>query len=281
MALGGALGLKAPKRERLLTHAARPWRQQDLSHRRRLARTNSERRRRDPQGHRAENHGDEGSLQSRIGLGHAGYSAPRSRRLVTPCAVTPQGDDAGEVGARSGSTFRLMPWKLTQRRSLTPMAAILSSRDASGARRSTQTPTLPSRTSPVTPRVARAQVDDPGLQRLDEGPHVAAARREVEHHIGHPLSWAVIGELAAAPAAEHREPSWIEQVGRLGGHAGGVERRMLQQPDHLAGLPIGDRPSARLHERLGVRVGHEPARPRPADGGGVRAQQRGASCGLA
>ena len=35
-----------------------------------------------------------------------------------------------EKCARSGSTFRLMPWKLTQRRTRMPIAAILSSASA-------------------------------------------------------------------------------------------------------------------------------------------------------
>ena len=50
---------------------------------------------------------------------------------------------------------------------------------------------------------ARERGDEPILQRMHEGAHVAAARREVEHHIGHALSWAVIGEAAAAAGPEY------------------------------------------------------------------------------
>jgi biotin carboxyl carrier protein len=78
--------------------------------------------------------------------------------------------------------------------------------------------------------------DDPGLQRRDEGAHVAPRAGQVEHHIGHPLAGAVIGELAAAAAGEHRQAARVEQVFRLGRDAGGVERRVLQQPDQLARL---------------------------------------------
>ena len=112
-----------------------------------------------------------------------------------------------------------MPWKLTQRRTLMPMAAILSSagrrRRLSGRR--TQTPTRSSRRSPRT--LKRSSVrDDPVFQRRDEGAHVRAARAlQVEHDVGHALAGAVIGELPAAPGCGDREtrarsgrPPWRE-----------------------------------------------------------------------
>ena len=55
--------------------------------------------------------------------------------------------------------------------------------------------------------------------------HVAAARRQIEHDIGHALAWAVIGEAAAAAGPEHREPAGREQLARIGAGAGGVDRR--------------------------------------------------------
>ncbi len=48
----------------------------------------------------------------------------------------------------------------------------------------------------------RKRGDQPVFERADEGPHVAAAPREVEHHIGHALARAVIGEAAAAAGLE-------------------------------------------------------------------------------
>ena len=43
--------------------------------------------------------------------------------------------------------------------------------------------------------------DQPILERGDEGPHVASAPRQVEHHISHALAGAVIGEAPAAAAS--------------------------------------------------------------------------------
>jgi hypothetical protein len=67
----------------------------------------------------------------------------------------------------------------------------------------------------------------------------------------------VIGELPAATAPEHREASRIEQVGGLGRDAGGVERRVFQQPDQLARLAVGDRAGSGLHRRLGREIGNQ------------------------
>ena len=72
---------------------------------------------------------------------------PRSTRLVTPWPRMPQGTMPSKW-PRSGSTLMAMPWKLTQRRMRTPMAAILSSAglpSGCGGRsgRTTQTPTRP------------------------------------------------------------------------------------------------------------------------------------------
>ena len=127
----------------------------------------------------------------------------------------------------------------------------------------------------------RQGVDDPGLQRHHEGANVAAARREVEHHIGHPLAGPVVGELAAAPAAEHRKPPRLEQVRRLGRDARGVERRVFQQPDQFARLTFSDRASAPPSRSSASPVGHERRRRGPTHDGGVRPQQFGAASGLA
>src|SRR5690554_7706994 len=71
---------------------------------------------------------------------------PRSTREVTPCSRMPQGTMPAKC-ERSGSRLIEMPCSVTQRRTLTPMAAILSSRPPS---RTTQMPTRPSRRSPLT-----------------------------------------------------------------------------------------------------------------------------------
>ena len=72
--------------------------------------------------------------------------------------------------------------------------------------------------------------DDPFLQRGDEGAHVGLAPVEVEHDVGHALAGAVVGELAAAADVVHRKAR-LDQLRRLRAGTGGVERRMLQQPD--------------------------------------------------
>jgi hypothetical protein len=88
----------------------------------------------------------------------------------------------------------------------------------------------------------------------DERAHVAAALVEVEHDVGDALAGPVIGVLAAAADLENGKTIRRDQVLRLGAGAGGVERRMLQQPDQLAGPSRGDFGDARLHgdQRLGI-----------------------------
>ena len=116
-----------------------------------------------------------------------------------------------EKCSKSGSTLKAMPWKLTHLRKRTPMAAILSSRDQPGPLRSTQTPTRPSRISPLTLKsIERA--DDPALEIGNELGHVAAALAQIEHHVRHALAWPVIGELAAAPGLKHRKAIGVEQI---------------------------------------------------------------------
>ena len=106
-----------------------------------------------------------------------------------------------------------MPWNDTQRRSRTPMAAILSSKPAPLSGRFTQTPTRSSRRSPRTLKAASVRMIH-CLEAGDIGPHVGLPSLEVEHHIGHPLAGAVIGELPAAPGGKQRETG-IEQVAGL------------------------------------------------------------------
>ena len=88
----------------------------------------------------------------------------------------------------------------------------------------------------------------------DEGPDIATPTAKVEHHIGHALAGAVIGEAAAAARPIHWKAALIEQLARLGAGAGGVKGRVLEQPHAVACLPRGNRRDAGIHdgERVGV-----------------------------
>ena len=127
----------------------------------------------------------------------------------------------------------------------------------------------------------REGADQPFLQRRHVGAQVLAAAGEVQHHVGHALTGAVIGVLAAAAGDVHRKAVGRDEIRLPRRGAGGVERRVLQQPDELAGLPRGDRGGARLHhgERLLVgheRVGHAPVDRRRSRRGEEAAHGRGA-----
>ena len=151
-------------------------------------------------------------------------SAPSAARLVTGTSSRPHGT-MPEKCSSSGSTLRLTPCKLTQWRTRTPMLAILA----------------PPTKMPICAVAALAfdaeageRRDQPVLERGDEGADVAAARAEVEHHIGHALAGAVIGEAAAAAGPNTGKRPGIEQLARLGAGAGRVEGRVLEQPHALA-----------------------------------------------
>jgi hypothetical protein len=90
--------------------------------------------------------------------------------------------------------------------------------------------------------------DQPVFQAGDEGTHVLAAPGQVEHDVGHALAGAVIGVLAATPGLEHAKPVRCNQVGRVGGRAGGIQGRVLDQPDQFRRLARGNGGGARLHE---------------------------------
>ena len=97
-----------------------------------------------------------------------------------------------------------MPWKLTQRRSRTPIAAILSS--CAGALVRPLDPDADAVFAAFAAHVeGRKCLDDPLLEARRHRPHVGPPSVQVEHDIGHALAGAVIGELAAAPGGEHRE----------------------------------------------------------------------------
>src|SRR6185436_12018381 len=77
--------------------------------------------------------------------------------------------------------------------------------------------------------------DKPLLEVADIGTRIGLSLLEIEHDVAHALAWAVIGVLTAAPGFEDREAR-IDEIRVLGAASGGVERRMLQQPDLLASL---------------------------------------------
>jgi len=89
--------------------------------------------------------------------------------------------------------------------------------------------------------------DDPFLQVGHKAAHVRAAALEVQHDVDHPLAGAVVGELAAAPAPVDREAVGLQQVPGRGRGAGGVERRMLDQPHQFRRRAGVDRPGPQLH----------------------------------
>ena len=106
------------------------------------------------------------------------------------------------------------------------------------------------------------RADQPFLQRRHVAPHVGRAALQVEHQVDHALARPVIGELPAAADLVDREAR-IDQVGRVGAGAGGVERRVLEQPHQLGRAAVRDRGGARIHrgERHVVRheaVAHPP-----------------------
>ena len=74
---------------------------------------------------------------------------------------------------------------------------------------------------------------------------------EIEDRICHELAWPVIGETSAAAGAKHGEPRRLDQLFRRGAGAGGVEGRVLKQPDELGGACFGgDHAAADPREQL-------------------------------
>jgi hypothetical protein len=61
------------------------------------------------------------------------------------------------------------------------------------------------------------------------------------------LAGAMIGPLPAAAGFEGGKALGREKAGRSGRRAGGIERGVFQQPDHLLPCPFADRGGALLH----------------------------------
>ncbi len=94
---------------------------------------------------------------------------------------------------------------------------------------------------------------------------VAAAPIEVEQHIGDALARAVIGVLPAAAALVDREPRGVEQILRPGAGAGGVERRVLQEPNQLGRAFVADRRDPPLHRGHRLVITHRRVGDAPLD----------------
>ena len=102
--------------------------------------------------------------------------------------------------------------------------------------------------------------DQPFLQAVDVAADVArrdgAVRAgEVQHDVGHALAWAVIGPLSASAGGVGGEARGVGQLVWAGGGAGGVEGRVLDQPDLFTGGAVADGGDAGLHvgDGFGVR----------------------------
>ena len=111
----------------------------------------------------------------------------------------------------------------------------------------------------------RKRGDQPVFERADERPHIAAAPREVEHHIGHALARAVIGEAPAAAGLEDGKAVGREQLRRIGAGARRVDGGVLEQPDAVLSLAAGDCRGASIHEGERVGIGHRRRARQPFD----------------
>ena len=83
----------------------------------------------------------------------------------------------------------------------------------------------------------------------------------------------MIGELAAA-AGHVDGKTCLDEVFRLGRGAGGIERRVFEEPDLLAGGAGGDLGDARLHMGEGVQIGDRPVVDTPMDGPAAGRQRK-------
>jgi len=107
--------------------------------------------------------------------------------------------------------------------------------------------------------------DQPGLQILHEAPDVAVALLQIQHHIGHALARPVIGHAAAAAGLVDREATGIQHLVLGGTGASGVERWMLQQPDHFRRGAVTHRGHPLFHEADGGRIVHRVITDAPFD----------------
>ena len=194
-------------------------------------------------------------------------SCAGSRRTAPCSAVTPEISEAGHAsvrsrrmarcrksGSRSGATLKLIPWNETHRRNRTPSAAILAC--AGGLTAGAERPIH--RADPVacgrSTRAPNAEsvVMSHSSRLFDEPADILALARKIEHDIGDALARAMIGELARPrPVGKDRKTIRSQQVIRASTGAGGIKRRMLQEPDKIA----RPRPSRISRTDMGVHRG--------------------------
>lgn len=94
----------------------------------------------------------------------------------------------------------------------------------------------------------RQRLDNHTLQKLHKTPNVSSkSPLHVDEDIGNPLPRTVIGVLPPASGLENGKPLRVDEVGSLGTGTGRINRRMLQEPDHLSRSSSGDGIGARLH----------------------------------
>lgn len=96
--------------------------------------------------------------------------------------------------------------------------------------------------------------NDPILQMTDMGTNVAPAPVQIKQDIGDPLPGAMIGELSPPAGAIDGEAVGGQQIFIPGAGAGGIERRMFQQPDQFSGITGPDGGGAFFHHGNGMLV---------------------------
>jgi hypothetical protein len=77
---------------------------------------------------------------------------------------------------------------------------------------------------------AGERLDNHAFESSDEGPDVLLAPLQVEHDVDDALSRPVIGVFAAAARLVHRKSVGHDEVRCIGAGAGGIERRMFDEP---------------------------------------------------
>ena len=108
--------------------------------------------------------------------------------------------------------------------------------------------------------------DQPFLKIPYIAADIAAASRQIQHHISDDLARAVIGILAAAASAIDRKAVRCQQVFGAGAGACGIERGVFQQPHRLRFQPVPYGRDTAFHRIEGFRVrGFPLQRLRPPD----------------
>ena len=197
---------------------------------------------------------------------------PRSARLVTPkCGSRiPQGampEKCGQIGIdvqRHAVKRRPTPDANADRGNLVFSHFCPATKEVYRDARPTRRPAAPCSVS-----AAMSNAFSDSMSQLSSvATYARAARRpaavEVEHDVGDPLPWPVIGELAAAADTMNRKAR-VNEVTFLGARAGRVERGMLDKPNPLGRSPVRDRVRSRLHFGESIDVWGQPRRDEPFD----------------